>query len=45
MKITKKKLYDLINESMEDIEDYECCKISRKLQCQIIKDMIRRLRK
>lgn len=43
MEITKKKLYDLIDKSIEDVEDYECCKVSRELQCKEIKNAISRL--
>lgn len=42
-KITKKKLYELIDESLEGIEDYECCKHSRESQCKEIKKMIKKL--
>ena len=44
MKITKKKLYELIDDSLIGVEDYECCKISRELQCKEIKNAIKCLK-
>ena len=44
MKITKKKLYKLIDDSLIGIEDYECCKNSRESQCKEIKNIIRNLK-
>jgi len=44
MEITKERLYLLIDESIDGIEDWECCLDSRKKQIKIIKTKIKELK-